>query len=146
MSEKLITYTFCAMICSGYAAGNFSVQAANYDEACNKAMDVLGESLKNLPGTVNVGFDVELKSTNADEIFTKELNKALYQYSEDNIDIVYFDEDNCVHVIYHSDNNSFSVFSIDADDFTIEYPSLGEYLERLADKYGCGHQNLDAID
>ena len=146
MSKKLITYTFCAIICGGYPTGNFSVQAADYDEAYNKAIDVLGESFKNLPGTVSVGFDVELESTNADEIFTKELDKALYQYSEDNIDIVYSAEDNCVHVMYHSDNNSFSIFSIDADDFTIEYPSLGEYLERLADERGCGHQNLDAID
>ena len=145
MDKNLITYTFCATICGGYPSGNFSVQAADYDEAYNKAMDVLSESLKNLPGTVSIDFDVELEFTNAHEIFTKKLCEAEYKYSGDNVDIVYSDEDNCVHIMYHSDNNSFSIFSIDADDFTIEYPSLGEYFVRLANEHGCGHQNLDAI-
>ena len=146
MSEKIITYTFCAIICGGYPAGNFNVQASNYDEARNTAIGMLFKALENLPGSVSVDFDVELESTNADKVFVGELTKAIYQYSEDNIDIVYFDEDNCVHVMYHSDNNSFSVFSIDVDDFTVDCPSLGEYLEKLADERGCGHQNLDAID
>ena len=34
---------------------------------------------------------------------------------------------------------------IDADDFIIECSSLGEYLIKLADEYGCGHCNLDVI-
>lgn len=145
MNKKLITYTFCAIICDGYPSGNFSVEAANYDEAHDKAINVLFEAFKHLPGSVNVDFNVELKSTNAEELFIRELCGAEYKYSGDNVDIIYFDEDNRVHIMYHSDNNSFSIFSIDADDFTVDEPSLGEYLIKLADKYGCGHQNLDAI-
>ena len=138
----MISYDVVVYV-NGYKLnGSLSVMAENYDEAFKKAILALNEDTF-LPDGISLGItdeDIEIESSNAGELFEKELKNALDKYSSDNIDIVY-DEmayDYCI--MYHSSKNSFKVFGLEADSFIFKDETEPEvWLHKLADKYCVGY-------
>ena len=146
----VMKYTFLLKLCGGWCGGNFSVEAFDYDEAVEKATHIAKTAIKGFPSGLTIPFEFELIETNGHIVFERELRRILGEkYTPDEIDI-FFDEENYkIFLMYHSRNNSTPVLSVNPDDMIYikgEDCELKNFLITLADKYGCGYQNLDSLD
>lgn len=108
-------YKFAVSLCNGWCDGTITVKAKDREDAYDKAMDLIGNKLMkafpdlDIPYNVELDENEELEDDQTDEVITA-VDKALWDYASDNVDVVRDEETDMLHVMYHSDNNSFAIF------------------------------------
>lgn len=115
-------YEFLVSLCDGWCEGTITVKAKDYETAYDKAFVSVGKKLYNAFPTLDIVYEIEpaddyeeeLEDDSAYQPFIDVLNavdKVLWDYASDNVDVVHNEETGMLDVIYHSDNNSFPIYS-----------------------------------
>lgn len=83
-----LTYTFSLYIAEFEMDGDFPVTAASLREAEGKASDIIMDVLKQMPGSIGIGYSVSMTGNNALEVLSNSLSKL-----DRNIPVVVFKDD-----------------------------------------------------